>query len=105
MTIKLDDRIQSLQDRLSQLKVRQARAEARKRSLLARTARKGGTRRKILAGALVLEKVAQGALDPALFRTWLDAALTRPADRALFELPQATSASLITTSDKKPQVS
>ena len=87
MTTKLDDRIQSLEDRLSQLKVRQARAEARQRALAARRARKDDTRRKILVGAIVLEKVSQGTLDPATFRAWLETALTSPKDRELFELP------------------
>jgi hypothetical protein len=87
--VKLDERITTLETRLQQLKVRQARIEARKRALSQRRARKDDTRRKILAGAIVLAKVEQGLLDPALFRSWLDAALTRVDDRALFELPMS----------------
>jgi hypothetical protein len=87
MTTKLDERIAGLEERLQQLKVRQARAEARKRALASRRARKDDTRRKILAGAIVLGKVAGGELDGKLFRRWLDQALTRADDRALFELP------------------
>ena len=86
MTTKLDDRIQGLEDRLSQLKVRQARVEARQRALAARRARKDDTRRKILAGAIVLAKVEAGDLDPRTFRRWLDRALLRDDDRALFGL-------------------
>ena len=85
-TSKLEQRIETLQTRLNQLKVRQARAEARKRALLSRRARKDDTRRKILAGAIVLAKVEAGELDPKRFRQWLDQALTRADDRALFEL-------------------
>jgi hypothetical protein len=35
----------------------------------------------------VLGKVASGELDGMRFREWLDQALTRTEDRALFELP------------------
>ena len=87
MTPKLDERIAGLEEKLQQLKARQARTEARKRALLSRRARKDDTRRKILAGAIVLAKVASGELDGKRFREWLDQALTRADDRALFELP------------------
>jgi hypothetical protein len=83
---KLDERIRTLETKLEQLKVRQARIDARKRALLSRRARKDDTRRKILAGAIVLAKVDQGELDPKQFRAWLEAALTRADDRALFGL-------------------
>ena len=88
--VKLDERIASLETRLKQLKTRQARLEARKKSLSQRRARQADTRRKILAGAIVLAKVEQGELDPKQFRRWLDAALTRADDRALFDLPAAS---------------
>jgi len=87
VTAKLDERIQGLEEKLQQLKARQARAEARKRALLSRRARKDDTRRKILAGAIVMAKVEAGELDAKRFREWLDQALTRADDRALFELP------------------
>jgi hypothetical protein len=45
------------------------------------------TRRKILVGGIVLTKVQQGEIDNELFRGWLDRALTRADDRALFGLP------------------
>jgi hypothetical protein len=87
MSPKLDERIETLQTRLRQLKARQVRLEARKRALASRRARKDDTRRKILAGAIVLAKVEQGVIDAATFTGWLDSALTRADDRALFELP------------------
>jgi chromosome segregation ATPase len=87
--VKLDERISSLETKLKQLKTRQARLDARKRALASSRARKDDTRRKILAGAIVLARVAQGQIPQAEFRAWLDAALTRPDDRALFELPPA----------------
>ncbi len=83
---KLDERIGALETKLAQLKAHQARIDARKRALLARRTRQDDTRRKILAGAIVLAKVDQGVLPEAEFRAWLDAALTRPQDRALFGL-------------------
>jgi hypothetical protein len=87
VTGKLDERIQGLEEKLQQLKARQARVEARKRALLSRRTRKDDTRRKILAGAIVMAKVEAGELDAKRFREWLDQTLTRPEDRALFELP------------------
>lgn len=92
MTAKLDERIETLEQTLQQLKVRQARAEARKRALLSRRARKDDTRRKILAGAIVLAKVAAGEFEEKRFRQWLDQGLTRADDRALFGLPASPPA-------------
>jgi hypothetical protein len=43
-------------------------------------------RRKILVGAIVLAKVEQGVIQESVLRSWLDAALTREDDRALFGL-------------------
>ena len=85
--VKIDERIASLETRLKQLKTRQARLEARKKALASKRARKDDTRRKILAGAILLARVEQGKIPEGEFRSWLDAALTRADDRALFELP------------------
>ena len=87
---KLNDRVAALEERLKQLKARQQRVDARKRAFASRQARKNDTRRKILAGAIVLAKVEQGVLANAQFRKWLDEALTRADDRALFDLPSET---------------
>ena len=86
MAAKLDERITGLEQQLKQLRTRQQRIEARKRALLSRRERAAETRRKILVGAIVLAKVEQGELDAGLLRGWLDAALTRADDRALFNL-------------------
>jgi hypothetical protein len=83
----LDEQISLLQDRLTQLQLRQRRSEERKRAITTQRERKAETRRCILVGALVRTKVADGELDADLLRRWLDAALTRPGDRALFGLP------------------
>jgi large subunit ribosomal protein L7/L12 len=84
---KLDDQISTLQEKLTQLKLRQKRLDARKRAVEALRERKATTRRKILVGGIVLAKVEQGEIDNEQFRGWLDQALTRAEDRALFGLP------------------
>ncbi len=84
---KLDDQIALLQERLTQLKVRQQRNEARKQALARGRERKTETRRRILVGTLVLSKVRNGELDADVLRGWLDSGLTRTSDRALFDLP------------------
>ena len=86
---KLDDQIETLKVRLEQLKTRQARVEARKRALASRRARKDDTRRKILAGAILLAKVEAGEFELRTFKRWLDKALTRKDDRALFEMDES----------------
>jgi hypothetical protein len=83
---KLDDQISTLQEKLTQLKLRQQRLDARKRAIDALRERKAMTRRKILVGGIVLTKVQQGEIDSEQFRGWLDQALTRAEDRALFGL-------------------
>ncbi len=87
---KLDERIASHEARLQQLKTQRQRINARNKALESRRDRKADTRRKILIGAIVLAKIDQGEFDQALLHRWLDAALTRPADRALFDLPGGT---------------
>ena len=89
---KLDDQISTLQVRLQQLKLRQQRIDARKRAIAATRDRKADTRRKILLGTLVLERIQQGELDQVQLWGWLGETLTRPADRALFDLPPLAAA-------------
>ena len=83
---KIDARIQALEVKLKQLKVQQQRREARARTVASRRARGEELRRKILVGAIVLAKVEEGVLDESVLRGWLDEALTREDNRALFEL-------------------
>jgi uncharacterized protein (DUF3084 family) len=83
---KLDEQISTLQGKLSQLKLRQQRLEARKRAVSAHRERKLAMRRQILVGAIILAKVEQGELDRQQLHGWLDQALTRADDRALFGL-------------------
>lgn len=93
MSQKLNDRISSLEQRLKQLKSRQQHLEQRRRSIESRQARKEDTRRKILIGALVLARIEQGRFAKSELQGWLNEALTRADDRALFGLEPLDSSS------------
>jgi hypothetical protein len=85
-TLNRVEKIAQLEEKLRQLKAREQAVEARRRSLESRRSRKADTRRKILVGAIVLAKVERGEIAAADLRSWLEAALTRSDDRALFDL-------------------
>lgn len=85
---KIDQRIETLEAKLKQLKARQQRMETRARAIAVRRERKDELRRKILVGAIVLAKVEEGAFEEKVLQGWLDAALSRADDRALFGLPE-----------------
>jgi len=85
-TTKRAATIELLQEKLRQLKAREQAVEARRRTLESRRSRKADTRRKILVGAIVLAKVEHGEIAEADLRRWLDQALARQEDRALFGL-------------------
>ena len=87
MGSKIKERIESLEERVRQLRAKQQRIEARRRSIESRRARRDDTRRKILVGAIVLAKVEQGVVAESVLRGWLEGALERADDRALFNLP------------------
>ena len=84
--VEYEFQIQKLEQRLRQLKVRKHRFDARRRALESRRSRSEEQRRKFLVGSAVLTLVDRGALETALLRQWLDAALTRADERALFGL-------------------
>jgi hypothetical protein len=84
---KLDDQIQKLQENLKKLKARQQALENQEKARANKRERKADTRRKILIGAVVKAKVEQKVMAEELLRQWLDEALTRADDRALFALP------------------
>lgn len=83
----IDERIARLEARLRQERARKQRIEARKRAAEAKARRAQDTRRKILAGAVVLAMVDRGEWPRAQLMAILDAALARSDDRALFGLP------------------
>ena len=78
------------EDRIRQLEEQRARINAeiqRVRSRESQEARKRETRRRILAGAMVLDRVARKDLSEKLFKADMDRFLERDQDRALFGLP------------------
>jgi hypothetical protein len=81
------DRIRALEDKLKQLKAVQQRREAKARSVALHRSRRDELRRKILVGAVVLAKVEAREFDEAVLRGWMDKAVSRADDRALFDLP------------------
>ena len=89
---KVHVRLQALDERLARLRMEKNRLIAR----VSRTERKRDTRRKILIGGAVLAAVDHEGI-PAMrsgaeLRRWLDSRLTRPHDRAVFDLtPQDTT--------------
>lgn len=83
---KITERIDSLEERLKTLKAQRQKIEAREQTFEKRRSRREETRRKILVGAIVLAKVDQEVLAESVLRGWLEKALTRSDDRALFDL-------------------
>jgi hypothetical protein len=81
------ERIAALEQKLNQLKTLQQRREAKARSVALHRSRRDELRRKILVGAVVLARVEAGEIDEKLLKQWMDGAVTRPEDRALFGLP------------------
>ena len=87
MATKIDERVAAAEERLKKLKAKSAREKARARTVQNRTARREETRRKFLVGAVILARVEKDQLEESVLREWMDAALERPEDRALFGLP------------------
>lgn len=87
MATKIEERVKAAEERLKKLRAKSAREKARTRTVQSRTARREETRRRFLVGAVVLARVQQGLLEESILRGWMDGALERTEDRALFELP------------------
>lgn len=87
MAAKIEERIESLEQRLRQLKTQKQRSEARARISAARNERRAELRRRILVGTVVLARAERGVLDAAALQAWLDEGLDKTDDRALFGLP------------------
>ncbi len=86
MADKIAERIDTLEQRLKELKTQQQRMETRRRAAKARRDRREELRKKILVGAVVLEKVERGEIAEGLLMGWLESALAKEQDRALFGL-------------------
>lgn len=82
-----EKRAQEAAKRLKQLKAQREMIEARKLQTILKGQRADDTRRKILAGALVLDMMERDEQTRAKFLARLDKYLTRTDDRALFGLP------------------
>ncbi len=77
--------------KVRQLKAQQQAMEARKLSGLLKGQRADDTRRKILLGAMTQEMMNEGLEAKQRIMARLDKYLTRPDDRALFDLPATKS--------------
>lgn len=81
------EKIAALRARLQQLEAAEKAATARARAVAAGRARAEDTRRKVLAGAFVIDQLTLAEVAALELRgVRLSAWLTRPADRALFGL-------------------
>jgi hypothetical protein len=82
----IDDTIATLETKLKQAKARKQQLEARKRTLNSKKNRANDTRRKILVGSAILAKVDRGEWPRSRLLEMMGQTLTRPDDRALFDL-------------------
>ncbi len=86
---KLEATIEAQQKKLAQLKAQKQKIEALQKAKLTGLARRQDTRRKVLAGAFLLELMAKDAELQKQMLGKLSAFLVRPDDRALFGLRSA----------------
>jgi multidrug resistance efflux pump len=87
MTAAIEAKIKAAADKLAKLKADKRKAEARLRSAESKAKRATDTRRKILLGAYLLERMSKDEASNAKVMAGLDAYLTEARDRALFDLP------------------
>jgi hypothetical protein len=88
----IEGRIEAAKKKLKQLTAQKQQLEARKRTEETKRKRNDDTRRKILIGAAILAKVERGEWPQARLLDMLNLTLTRPDDRALFDLPHPVNA-------------
>lgn len=82
----IDERIAALETKLKQERAKKQKIEARLRAVDQKRKRAEDTRRKILAGSLVLELMERDEATRQRFMQRLDNYLTRQNDRELFGL-------------------
>lgn len=101
----INKRIEELELKLKQAKALKNKQEAQKRAALTKIERAKETRKKILAGSLMLHLMAQEGEEGAKWKhalgRRLDEWLTRADDRALFNMQPTPEK----TDDKKPSTS
>jgi large subunit ribosomal protein L7/L12 len=83
----VDERIKLLEDKLKQEKAKKQKIEARKRTLESKAQRTTDTRKKILVGAFMLDRMAKNEETKNKVLGQLDQYLMRSDDRELFGLP------------------
>lgn len=83
----IEERIKAQEEKLKQLKALKQKQEAALRAGQAKKDRAAETRRKILVGAAILAKVERGEWPKDKMLEMMSQQLTRPDDRALFNLP------------------
>lgn len=83
---KLEATIEAQQKKLAQLKAQKQKMEALHKAKLTGLARRQDTRRKVLAGAFLLELMAKDTEFQKQMLGKLSTFLVRPDDRALFGL-------------------
>ena len=94
--------------RVKKLEEAQARLNAelqRARGRAAQQARKRDTHRKILAGAMTLDRVARGEVSEQRFLVDMDRFLEKDRDRAVYDLPPRSTAQQTTpnpTAQQRP---
>ena len=81
-------RVKKLEEAEARIKAELQRARAR----IAQEARKRDTHRKILAGAMVFDRVERGELTEQRFKADMDKFLEKDRDRAVFDLPPRSPA-------------
>lgn len=88
VTQTLDDKINKQIERLKQLKEQKKLAENRERKKRKEQERKDETRKKIVLGALYLQRMKKDEQFNEQILEWLDRILTENRDRKLFGLPE-----------------
>ena len=82
----IDEKIKVLEEKLRQEKAKKQKIEARKKHLESKAKRAADTRKKILIGAFMLERMEKNDETKAKLIGQLDQYLTRTDDRELFGL-------------------
>ena len=82
----LKNRIQSIEERLKQLKMQERQLQQRLKTIESQKSRRDETRKKIIVGAITLQEMGSDPSLKAVFLQKLDAMLKKPSDRKLFNL-------------------
>jgi large subunit ribosomal protein L7/L12 len=83
----VSERIKEAETKLKQLRAYQQKMDAQQRAAIAKKTRADDTRRKVLVGAMLLEKMGRDADTKKNIISQLDNWLSREDDRQLFDLP------------------